>query len=131
MFWLMRLRVFEPPMPPMPTVATLRVSLGAWKPRPSTWRGTIVRPAPVAATVVTNFRREMSVMIVPFRSLYSEGHSHVGPLAVKSPLNCGLRIGDCGFARLRTADRGLPIADCHADCRTLPHLCCPDGRTEP
>ena len=55
-------------MPPMPTVAMFTVSLGAWNPRPSTWRGTIVSPAPVAATVVTNFRREMpSVMIVPFR----------------------------------------------------------------
>src|SRR6476620_895268 len=74
MFWLMRLRVLDPPMPPIPTVAILTVSLGAWNPLPSTWRGTIVGPAPVAATVVTNFRRVMpSFMIFPFRTLYSEG----------------------------------------------------------
>src|SRR5262245_32883599 len=74
MFWLIRLRVLDPPMPPIPTVAILTVSLGAWNPLPSTWRGTIVRPAPVAATVVTNFRRVMpSFMILPFRTLYSEG----------------------------------------------------------
>ena len=58
MFWLMRLRVFDPPMPPMPTVAMLTVSLGAWKPRPSTCRGTIVTPAPAIAALRTNVLRE-------------------------------------------------------------------------
>src|SRR5215204_1712145 len=45
------------PMPLIPTTATFTRSLGAWKPRPRTWRGTIVRPAAVAATLVMNSRR--------------------------------------------------------------------------
>ena len=39
------------PRPPTPTTAMLRRSLGAWNPRPSTWRGTIVNPAVVRTTV--------------------------------------------------------------------------------
>src|SRR5687767_1960858 len=61
----MRRRVLLPPMPPNPTVAMFTVSLGAWKPRPSTCRGTMVKPAPAAAVVVRNVRLEMSLMESP------------------------------------------------------------------
>ena len=43
--------------------ATLTVSLGAWNPRPRTWRGTMVSAAPVPATVFTNRRRLMLLII--------------------------------------------------------------------
>src|SRR6266480_6807017 len=46
------------PMPPTPIQATLTVSLGARRPRPSTWRGTMVNATP-APTSPTNFRLEM------------------------------------------------------------------------
>ena len=54
----------------MPTAATLTVSLGACMPRPSTCRGRMVNAAPVPATVLTNRRRVMSVMVLalPCRS---------------------------------------------------------------
>ena len=49
---------FDVPMPwANPTTATFTVSLGAWKPAPSTWRGTIVIPA-AAAAVPMNVRRD-------------------------------------------------------------------------
>src|SRR5690242_3039349 len=43
------------PMPPTPMHATLSVSLGARRPRPSTWRGTIVK-SPAALKSPTNLR---------------------------------------------------------------------------
>src|SRR2546429_1736526 len=46
------------PMPPTPMQATLTVSLGARRPRPSTWRGTMVNATP-APTSPTNLRLEM------------------------------------------------------------------------
>src|SRR5436190_15192324 len=46
------------PMPPTPMQATLTVSLGARRPRPSTCRGTIANATP-APTSPTNFRLEM------------------------------------------------------------------------
>src|SRR6184192_2274718 len=46
------------PMPPTPMQATLTVSLGARRPRPSTWRGTMVNATP-APTSPTNFRLEI------------------------------------------------------------------------
>src|SRR2546422_6038381 len=46
------------PMPPTPMQATLSLSLGARKPRPSTCRGTMVKATP-APTSPTNFRLEM------------------------------------------------------------------------
>ena len=70
MFWDMRRRVLLPPMPPNPTVAMFTVSLGAWKPRPSTCRGTMVKPAPAAAVVVRNVRLEMSLMESPRRARF-------------------------------------------------------------
>src|SRR5205809_7236839 len=42
----------------MPTTATLTRSLGAVRPRPRTCRGTIMKPAVAAATVVTKSRRD-------------------------------------------------------------------------
>src|SRR5688572_19678004 len=62
----MSARVLLPPMPPMPTVAMFTVSLGAWNPRPSTCRGTMVRAAPAPAAVLTNFRLVTSVMTLSF-----------------------------------------------------------------
>ena len=41
-FWLSMLSQFSIPIPPTPQYAMLSVSLGAWYPRPSTWRGTIM-----------------------------------------------------------------------------------------
>src|SRR5581483_6001326 len=46
-----------------PTAATLKRSLGAVWPRPSTWRGTIANPAVVAATLPTNWRLEILAII--------------------------------------------------------------------
>src|SRR4029079_1568003 len=114
MFWLMRLRVFEPPMPPIPTVATLTVSLGAWNPLPSTWRGTIVRPAPVAGTGVTHFRLVMpSFMIFPLQTLnIAKAHWHDGPAGVNSvPFLCW-RLVLCGWCwrSVRVLMRTLTVA---------------------
>src|SRR5215218_7043514 len=61
-------RVLLPPMPPNPTVAMFTVSLGAWNPRPRTWRGRIVTPAPAAVVVLRNLRLEMSLMESPRRA---------------------------------------------------------------
>jgi hypothetical protein len=58
MFWLITARVLFAPIPPIPMVAMFTVSLGAWKPRPSTVRGTMTSPAPAAAAVVTKSRRD-------------------------------------------------------------------------
>ncbi len=58
MFWLMTAPVLLLPMPLTPTVAMLTVSLGAWKPRPSTCRGTMTSPAPATAVRVTKSRRD-------------------------------------------------------------------------
>src|SRR5580693_4140468 len=46
-------------MPPTPMPAMLSLSLGGTKPRPSTWRGTIVMAAAVVAVLVRNERREI------------------------------------------------------------------------
>src|SRR4051812_32038510 len=63
MFSDARLTRLVRPMPPTPTAATFNRSLGAVKPLPSTWRGTIAKPADVAATLVTNRRLEMWAMM--------------------------------------------------------------------
>src|SRR5277367_747321 len=47
------------PMPPTPTPAMFRVSLGGTKPRPSTYLGTMVTAAAVVAALVRNERREI------------------------------------------------------------------------
>ena len=49
-------------MPPTPTPATFRVSLGGAKPRPSTCLGTIVKAAAVVAAFVRNARREIDLL---------------------------------------------------------------------
>src|SRR5271170_1651867 len=59
MFWLERLIRLVRPMPPTPTPATLSLSLGGTKPRPSTCRGTMVTAAAVVAALVRNERREI------------------------------------------------------------------------
>src|SRR5262245_15242197 len=54
-----RLNRLVRPMPPTPTPAMFNRSLGAVKPWPRTWRGTIVKAAVEAATLVTKSRREI------------------------------------------------------------------------
>src|SRR5437588_11820828 len=63
MFWLERLIRLLRPMPPTPTAAIFSVSLGAVRPRPSTCRGTMAKPADVAATLDTKLRLEIRAMI--------------------------------------------------------------------
>ncbi len=64
--------VLLPPMPLMPTTAMFRRSLGAWKPRPSTDLGTIMKPAAAAAVVVTNSRREGLFSLLTLEALDGE-----------------------------------------------------------
>src|SRR5262249_7814082 len=59
MFWLKRFCALVEPWPLMPTTAMFTRSLGAVSPRPSTWRGTMVRPAPAIASVDTKSRLDM------------------------------------------------------------------------
>ena len=49
------------PLPPAPMAAMFSLSLGAGIPRPRTWRGTIIKPAPAAAAPST-LRRVMSCL---------------------------------------------------------------------
>src|SRR4051794_6982008 len=58
MFWLARLMRLLRPIPPTPTPAMLSVSLGAVKPRPSTRRGTMAKPAVPALTFFRKVRRD-------------------------------------------------------------------------
>src|SRR5258705_11826017 len=58
------------PMPPTPMLAMLSLSLGGTKPRPRTWRGTVVNAA-VAAACERNFRRGIEVFLV-MGSLFGE-----------------------------------------------------------
>src|SRR5260370_18621304 len=64
MFWLARLIRLARPMPPTPTAATFRVSLGGGTPRPRTWLGTMAQAAPPAATLARNARREISFFLL-------------------------------------------------------------------
>src|ERR1700722_10428011 len=57
-FWSERLTRLVWPMPPTPTPATLRRSLGGVWPRPRTWRGTIVKAAAAVAVFAMKERRE-------------------------------------------------------------------------
>src|SRR6267142_4490475 len=59
MFWLATARMLLRPIPPMPTQAMLRRSLGGVNPLPRTCRGTMENAAPVAAAVWRNLRREI------------------------------------------------------------------------
>src|SRR5579864_8186479 len=61
MFWLARLMRLERPMPPTPTPAMLRVSLGGTKPWPRTWRGTMENAAAVRVESARNLRRDMEL----------------------------------------------------------------------
>ena len=102
MFWLRTAESSLPPVPPMPTAAMLTVSLGACMPRPSTWRGTIVSPAPVLATVVMNFRRDMpSVMLPPFAHYIAKAHCTMARL--------GQVPGLAGFAVLGSSCPGRHV----------------------
>src|SRR5947199_10486695 len=70
------------PMPPTPMQATLTVSLGARRPRPSTWRGTMGNATP-APTSPTNFRLEMRLraMMVALLNPPPRGAAPVRPQA--------------------------------------------------
>src|SRR5882762_1491260 len=59
MFSVARLTRSLRPCPPTPTAATFSRSLGAVWPRPSTWRGTMAKPAEVAATLDTKLRLDI------------------------------------------------------------------------
>src|SRR5580704_8527620 len=61
-------------MPPTPTPATFRRSLGGVYPRPRTWRGAIVKAAAAVAVFAINERRET----VEGDSLFVAGVSGVG-----------------------------------------------------
>src|ERR1700737_1077555 len=77
MFWLASATRLARPMPPTPTPAMFNISLGGVKPRPRTWRGTMVKalaevaaPDTAAAAVeVRNLRRDNLVFVL------------IGPLA--------------------------------------------------
>src|SRR3990170_8106035 len=62
------------PMPPTPMHAMLSVSLGAWNPRPSTWRGPIVKLIP-AATSPTNLRLEIRLRAMTLALPWAEQQS--------------------------------------------------------
>src|SRR6185295_19143517 len=64
MFSEARLTRLLRPMPPTPTAATFSRSLGAVRPRPSTCRGTMAKPADVAATRDTNLRLEILAIVI-------------------------------------------------------------------
>ncbi len=49
------------PLPPTPIPAIFSLSLGAIKPRPNTWRGTIKNPAPTSAELRTKSLLEMEL----------------------------------------------------------------------
>src|SRR4029078_4686319 len=80
MFWLGTARRLLWPMPPMPTAAMLSRSLGGVKPRPSTWRGTMSRAAPVMAALSMNCRRDTpSVLISSMTPPLRVGHDIPSP----------------------------------------------------
>src|ERR1700704_3057513 len=64
MFSEARFTMLLRPWPPTPTAATFSLSLGAVKPRPSTCRGTMAKPADVAATRDTNLRLEILAIVM-------------------------------------------------------------------
>src|SRR4029077_4910678 len=57
------------PMPPTPMPAMLSMSLGGTKPRPRTWRGTIVNAAAVTEGCERNLRRGIALFSVMGSSL--------------------------------------------------------------
>ena len=79
LFWRARLSRLILPMPPTPTPAMFSRSLGGVWPRPSTCRGTIVKPAPVIAIVFTKSRLEAMAsplrrMLAPSSASGPQGH---------------------------------------------------------
>jgi hypothetical protein len=62
------------PIPPTPTAAIFNKSLGGVIPLPNTWRGTIVKAAPVTTASVTNSRRVISFLW--FISLLNRARLH-------------------------------------------------------
>jgi hypothetical protein len=86
MFWVASATRLARPMPPTPTPAMFSLSLGGVKPRPKTWRGTMVKAFAVvvapeiaaAAVVVRNLRRDNLVFVL------------IGPLATNY---CSVKAG--------------------------------------
>src|SRR5258708_3366209 len=108
MFWLARLIKLERPMPPTPTAAMFNVSLGGVNPRPRTLLGTMVNPAPPAATLVRNVRRENAFFLVidipPCRDCC------VPATIQRSGENLSVRYpeGECDEQSTLRVDAGLP-----------------------
>src|SRR5258706_5532450 len=110
--------MFSFPIPPMPIMATFKVSLGAWKPMPSTCRGTIIGPTASAAAVVavflTNVRREIGTeSSADMRSLEVSGDTGI--------LNAGL----CGWEGRSRHSQLCPLVllrpcDVHAELARRP-----------
>src|SRR5258706_1876722 len=90
------------PMPPTLMVAMLRLSLGGTKPRPRTWRGTMVNAA-VAAACERNFRRGMELFAV-MGSLCGE-ESTTTPVEAAEAHRGSKHAGVCGllYFPLRTS----------------------------
>src|SRR5258706_2742943 len=82
------------PMPPTPMLAMLSLSLGGTKPRPSTWRGTMVSAA-VAAACERNFRRGIELFSV-MGSLCGE-ESNTTPTGDAEAYRGRKHVGVCGL----------------------------------
>ena len=74
MFWLATARMLLRPIPPTPTAAMFRRSLGGVKPLPSTCRGTMVSPAPVIAAVSMKCRRDTPLFLSSIPPPFARGH---------------------------------------------------------
>src|ERR1700732_234287 len=87
MFCEERLMRLARPMPPTPTPAMLSLSLGGTKPRPSTWRGTMVTAAALAA-FARNLRREIGLIggirVSKQRRPLSRGVGHFGNFSAQN-----------------------------------------------
>src|SRR4029077_898640 len=64
------------PLPPTPTPAMLSLSLGGTKPRPRTWRGTIVRAAAAPACDRNSLRGIALFLVINSSSLVRQKEYH-------------------------------------------------------
>src|SRR2546430_2125922 len=104
MFWLARLIRLLRPIPPTPTPATFRVSLGEVNPRPRTCLGTMAHAALPAATLVRNVRREISFFLLMIISPGQAALSRAPGAFVKGSFLLGA-TGEFGQVRFRLAYR--------------------------
>src|SRR5688500_18643503 len=105
-----RLRRLVRPMPPTPTPAMLRRSLGGVWPLPSTCRGTMVSPAAVVPAVAMKSRREM-VIESPLE-LIPETQLNLAAIVGLRRHATEIRVGRVREARAAARDRaGLRVAE--------------------